>query len=115
MISFYAPGQPGRTISDPNDCALMTPDAVWIDLLEPTTQEELALEAALGVDIPTREEMQAIELSSRLYEENGALFMTATILNRSMTATPQTSPVTFILAANRLITLRYDDPVPFRA
>jgi hypothetical protein len=32
-----------------------------------------------------------------------------------MTATPQTSAVTFTLAANRLMTLRYDDPVPFRA
>jgi magnesium transporter len=50
-----------------------------IDLLAPTTEEEQALEAALGLDIPTREEMQAIELSSRLYEENGTLFMTATI------------------------------------
>ncbi|MFL6529662.1 MAG: magnesium transporter CorA family protein [Chthoniobacterales bacterium] len=115
MISFYAPGQPGRTISDPNDCALMTPDAVWIDLLEPTTQEELALEAALGVDIPTREEMQAIELSSRLYEENGLLFMTATVMSHSETNRPQSSAVTFIYSPHKLITLRYSDPAPFNA
>ncbi|MDQ6624167.1 MAG: magnesium transporter, partial [Verrucomicrobiota bacterium] len=66
MITFYAPGRPGVTFTSPEQCPAMTKDAVWIDLLEPTTEEELALEAALGIDIPTREEMQSIELSSRL-------------------------------------------------
>jgi magnesium transporter len=115
MISFYAPGQAGRTVSGPDDCALMTPDAVWIDLLEPTADEELALERALGVDIPTREEMQAIELSSRLYEENGLLFMTAMVMSHSETNRPQSSAVTFILSPHKLITLRYSDPAPFNA
>src|SRR3954469_25301321 len=103
MISFYAPGQPGRTVNGPNECAILTQDAVWIDLLEPTPEEEQALEAALGVDIPTREEMQAIELSSRLYEENGLLFMTATVMSQAETNRPQSTAVTFILGAQRLI------------
>ena len=115
MITFYSPGKPAEPLTSAELCAALTRDAVWIDLLEPTAAEEQTLEAALGLDIPTREEMQAIELSSRLYEENGALFMTATIVNKAMTNTPQTSAVTFILTANKLITLRYDDPVPFRA
>ena len=35
------------------------PDAsvVWIDLLRPTREEEVAVEAALALDLPTREEM----------------------------------------------------------
>src|SRR3954469_8869368 len=110
MISFYAPGQPGRTVNGPNECALMTPDAVWIDMFEPTTEEESALEAALGVDIPTREEMQAIELSSRLYEEKGLLFMTATVLTKATTEYPESAAITFILGEEKLITLRYADP-----
>ena len=52
---------------------------VWIDLLTPTPEEERALEGSLGVDIPTREEMEEIEVSSRLYPEDGAAFMTATL------------------------------------
>src|SRR3954447_10809337 len=107
MISFYAPGQPGRSLTATHECPALTGDAVWIDLLEPTTEEEEALEAALGVDIPTREEMQAIELSSRLYEENGRLFMTATVMSHSDTNRPQSSAVTFILGEKKLITLRY--------
>ncbi len=47
-------------------------DAVWIELIEPTRSEELAVETMLGVQLPTREEMAEIEVSSRLYEEDGA-------------------------------------------
>ena len=42
-------------------------EAVWIDLESPTEAEEDAVEAALGIDIPTREDMQEIEVSSRIY------------------------------------------------
>jgi magnesium transporter len=51
--------------------------AVWIDLLAPTREEEMLAESALAIELPTREEMREIEISSRLYQENGALFMTA--------------------------------------
>jgi magnesium transporter len=57
--------------------------------------------------------MQEIEVSSRLYIENGARYMTATLMCASDTATPKTTPVTFILSNHRLCTVRYDDPRPF--
>src|SRR5260370_22380149 len=39
--------------------------------------------------------------------------MTATLMCRSDTDTPKTTPVTFILSGHRLITVRYDAPRPF--
>ncbi|MBA2241914.1 MAG: magnesium transporter CorA family protein [Chthoniobacterales bacterium] len=114
MITFYAPGRPSVSLTERTLCSELTGTAIWIDVLEPTEEEEQSLEAALGVDIPTREEMRAIELSSRLYEENGILFMTGTVLTRADTSRPQSSAVTFILAGEKLITLRYEDPVPFQ-
>ncbi|MFN2508267.1 MAG: magnesium transporter CorA family protein [Chthoniobacterales bacterium] len=115
MITFYAPDAPSVRPDTPQQCAELTGTALWIDLLDPSQEEEQQLEAALGIDIPTREEMQAIELSSRLYEENGVLFMTGTVLTHATTSTPQSSAVTFILLANKLVTLRYADPAPFNA
>src|SRR6185295_9515958 len=53
------------------------------------------------------------EVSSRLYVENHARYMTATLMCNSDTATPKTTAVTFILTGHRLITVRYDDPKPF--
>jgi magnesium transporter len=84
-------------------------DVVWIDLLQPTREEELAVEAALGLQLPTIEEMEALEPSSRLYQEEGATFMTATLLARSGEADPRATPSTFVLADGRLVTLRYQD------
>ena len=90
------------------------PDAaVWIDLVTPTVQEDRLVESLLGIAVPTREEMQEIEVSSRLYVENGARYMTATLMCQSDTATPKTTAVTFILSRHRLCTVRYDDPRPF--
>jgi magnesium transporter len=87
--------------------------AVWIDLISPTVQEDKLVEQLLGIAVPTREEMQEIEVSSRLYVENGARYMTATLMCQSDSATPKTTPVTFILSSHRLATVRYDDPRPF--
>lgn len=90
-------------------------DAVWIELIQPTRAEELAVEAAMGLALPTREDMAEIEASSRLYRENGASFMTALVLchtdvpNGEATA----APVTFVLTGERLVTIRYDDPSSF--
>ncbi len=87
--------------------------AIWIDLVNPTASEDKLVERRLGIAIPTREEMQEIEVSSRLYVEHHARFMTATLMCNSDTLEPKTTPVTFILAGHKLVTVRYDDPRPF--
>ena len=91
----------------------ITEQTIWIDLLNPKREEEAKVERALKLEVPTREEQREIEASSRLYQENGAHFMTATVLYQTETAEPATTPITFILAGNRLITLRYAEPHAF--
>jgi magnesium transporter len=88
-------------------------NAIWFDLVGPTQQEDKLVEGRVGIAIPTREEMQEIEVTSRLYVENGARYMTATLMCQSDTAAPKTTAVTFILSGHRLITVRYDEPRPF--
>ena len=91
----------------------ITEAAIWIDLLNPTHEEEGQIERALRLEVPTREEQQEIEASSRLYQENGAYYMTATLLYQPDQGEPRTTPVTFILTGQRLITLRYAEPRAF--
>jgi magnesium transporter len=88
-------------------------EGVWLDLVAPTKEEEHRVETLLGVGVPTREEMQEIEVSSRLYEENGALYMTAPIVAKADTEHPEAAAVSFILAGDRLITVRYAEPQSF--
>jgi len=74
MLRLFGPGCPAKPV-DPQafDCA---DQAVWVDLLEPTRDEEKLVERLIGTNVPTREEMLEIEPSSRLYEKNGVVFMT---------------------------------------
>jgi magnesium transporter len=87
--------------------------AVWIDLVSPTAEEEKAVEQALSIDIPTRGELEEIEASSRLYQEDGAAFMTANLIRRGEDDRPESSPVTFIIFGNKLVTIRYHHPQAF--
>lgn len=83
-------------------------DIIWIDLVDPTPDEEAAVEAAYGIDLPTREEARHLEPSSRLYQEAGATFLTATLLARAEEPHPVASPVTLVLVNDVLITIRYE-------
>jgi magnesium transporter len=113
MLSVYVPNGTSLERRPVNPGEKPPDSAVWIDLVTPNLQEEKLVEQQLDIAMPTREEMQEIEVSSRLYVENGARFMTATLMCQSDTLSPKTTPVTFILAGHRLVTVRYDDPRPF--
>ncbi len=110
MLHRYA--LQGQGLISVSDATLA--DTLWIDLLEPTPEEERAVESQCGIDVPTREEMREIESSNRLYEEDGGIYLTATIVTKLDTDLPQNSQITFILKDGRLITNRYCDPLPFR-
>lgn len=86
----------------------ITAEAVWIDLLNPTPEEEKKLERALKLDVPTREEQREIEVSSRLYQEDGVQFMTATVLYQADGPQPSTTPVTSFSPARA--SLRFATP-----
>jgi magnesium transporter len=112
------------TIYDAADGALarragaeqVRPQTVWIDLLNPTRAEDALVEQALSIAVPTREEMAEIEASSRLYQEGGTHYMTAVVLHQldMPNEPPVATPVTFILAGTRLVTVRYAEPRAFQ-
>jgi magnesium transporter len=87
--------------------------ALWVDMVEPTREEDRIVEAFLGSSVPTREDMQDIEPSELLYNENGVRYMTARLLCRANTDMPVLTGVTFILKGGTLITVRYDEPRAF--
>ncbi|HVY64898.1 MAG TPA: magnesium/cobalt transporter CorA [Gammaproteobacteria bacterium] len=112
MIAGYAPDN-GRLRSVP-DALESFANLVWVDLVQPTAEEEGAVEQRIGIGIPTREEMQEIEISSRLYVEDGGVFMTATLPARTDSDDLLMGPVTFVLANGKLITVRYHEPRAFK-
>lgn len=113
MITAYCSNYKSVEITDLSATAELPKDVVWIDMVEPTRAEEVHVEKLLGIEVPTREDLKDIEPSSRLYVENGAVFMTASLIWRVEAEVPALTDVAFILAGNRLLTIRYAHPKSF--
>ncbi|HRD68804.1 MAG TPA: magnesium transporter CorA family protein [Legionella sp.] len=114
MIIAYQINHPFKQIeiNESNQHLLNT--CLWVDLINPNLVEELLVEKNLALDIPSREELREIEISSRLYKEHDVLFMTATMIAQSDSPTPLQDAVTFILTKRQLITIRYIEPQAFK-
>ena len=69
MLSVYVPK--GTTLERVNveSGATIPENAVWIDMVTPSVQEDRAVEQLMGIAIPTREEMQEIEVEPTLCGE----------------------------------------------
>ena len=112
MLRVYGPNCEGQLLDARVE--RIPDDATWIDLEEPTKEEERLVEQCIKVGVPTQAEMAEIEPSSRLYEQNGALYMTISALRGLDENHPTTTPIGFVLVGNRLITVRYATPKPIR-
>src|ERR1043165_3375767 len=114
MLSAFVPQPQGLARFELRAGAAIPGEAIWLDLLEPTPSEEKQVESFLSIDVPTRDEMREIESSNRLYEEDGSLYMTATVVTKLDSDLPESTQITFILSSAKLVTNRYVDPLPFR-
>ena len=112
MLRAYGPSCDGSLIEARGE---IPPTATWIDLEEPTREEEQLVEQSLGFAVPTREDMVEIEPSSRLYERGGALVMTVSVLFGVQENHPQSAPISFVLKDGKLVTVRYVTPKPWLA
>src|SRR3954469_25374376 len=81
--------------------------AVWIDLLNPSADEKAAVEAATRVKLPTRADLEEIESSSRVYLEDGALYLSTPILTGSDCMVASETTLGMVLTPDRLVTQRF--------
>ena len=102
--------QGGRLVR--NDADRDLADAAWIDLIQPG-DAEMARLRDLDVPVPSLAEMEEIELSNRLYREDGMDYMTVMLPGERAGGDRTSMPVTFILSADRLVTVRHHSPRPF--
>ena len=112
MLSIHS-RQGGQMVPLSDFAEAVENPVIWIDLLSPTPEEVKRLESYLGIALPTRDEMAEIELSDRLYNEDGAEFMTMTVVANVDTDEPVKAPVTFIIKGPTLVTMRHIELRPF--
>lgn len=114
MLRLFGPQCPSASV-DPASLPPEACQAVWIDLLDPTKEEEAWAEKLVGKNIPSRDEMLEIEPSSRLYETDDALVMTMSVLHGVDEGLPASDPISFVLTDRHLVSIRYVAPKPMFA
>jgi magnesium transporter len=79
--------------------------AFWIDMHEPTPEEQLALEQALGIKCRLPEEPARFQVSQPLRHSDGSVVLTALLLGGFREKRPQLITVSFVLGGGPLITV----------
>jgi len=80
-------------------------DVIWIDLFTPSGEEKRAVEQFLGTTIQNRAQAEEIEISSRFYETEKAIFANTSFLIPGPDEYNEET-VSFILTGDILTTLR---------
>src|ERR1700677_2343612 len=94
-----------RKILDPTEP--IPPGAIWIDMVEPTVDEDQKVERYLGAKVPSRADADFAEPSESYYGEHGVRYLHACVVSEG-DDTPDVADVTFILGPKALVTVRYD-------
>jgi magnesium transporter len=102
MLTSYP--TPGR-----EDGSLPASKVYWIDLLRPTEDERTHVEDNYHLQLPSREELSEVELSSRVSEENGVLFLNMPTVTYMSGIDHPPSPLGFVLSKDILVTIRYTE------
>ena len=82
------------------------PGAIWIDLTDPTVEEDRKVEDFIGVTVPTKSDSDYTEPLEAHYAENGAHYLHASVLSEP-DDTPDITGITFVMAPAALVTVHY--------
>jgi magnesium transporter len=91
----------------PVEAARISREVLWVDLLDPTDEEKARVESKFALRLPSREELNEVESSSRISEEDGILFLSMPSFSHARTLDEPSSPIGFVLSKNVLVTIRY--------
>ncbi|WP_439814613.1 CorA family divalent cation transporter [Zavarzinia sp. CC-PAN008] len=88
---------------------------VWVDLVNPTPEQEQTVEAWIGVDLPPMASLRDITASRRFRRKGRAAILILPLLVQEATGHAHAEPVGFILVPELLVTLRATTPASFRS
>ena len=103
MFLAHPVGRAPVPVRDERDSEL----ASWLDLIEPTDAEYALASQVSGLRIPTREQLEEIETSSRLQIQDDVFYLSTPLVRRLDDEASLVTPIGFVLSADRLITIRY--------
>jgi magnesium transporter len=94
-------------LAHPNLSQSLPQDAIWIDLLTPTSEETAFIVTQRNVRIPPMEALSEIESSSRLAVDHDVVYISIPAVAQGDTPDAYLTPTGFILTRSVLITVRF--------
>jgi magnesium transporter len=83
-------------------------EIIWIDLLNPTSDERALVESRAKVRVPSIEALSEIEASSRLASDEHAIYLSLSVVAHGDTPDAYLTPLGLILTQRVLITVRFE-------
>jgi len=93
-----------RKVLEPSELQI-PPGAIWIDLIEPTVEDDRKVQEFVGVPVPTKANPDYTEPPEAHYSENGVRYLHALFISEPED-TPDVTGVTFVIAPTALVTVR---------
>jgi len=87
---------------------LDTSALVWLDMVSPSPEESITVERSLKLELPTRQESEEIEYSSRYWEDESGIWINTSFLVKENDQF-NSEIVSFILKDNYLATIRFSE------
>ncbi len=112
MITAYDSATASHRIDAASGAVALPPGTLWIDLIDPSEEDDTRIEQATGLTLPSADQLAEIETSSRLVVEGDVLLMSTPVLFRH-DGVVYTTPVGFVLGRNVLVTIRARDLMSF--
>ncbi|HEY0231993.1 MAG TPA: CorA family divalent cation transporter [Dokdonella sp.] len=103
-------GIDGNTLTPAADGEL-PPGCVWFDLKDPSEDETRRVERATALELPSQEQIRAVEMSSRVRFEDGALYLNVPYFAHDGDQPP--TPVGLIVTPKTLVSIRYAESAAF--
>jgi magnesium transporter len=112
LTLYHSRAGRGERPADPASASLPA-NVAWIDLLRPEPDEVAFVARTTGLHVPGIDDLSEIESSSRLRNQNGAIYLSAPLVYRADSDQPLTTPVGFVLTRERLVTVRFQEVTSF--
>jgi magnesium transporter len=98
LTAYPAPGAAGTVVKP-----------VWLDLMQPTPEEQGRMASEYGIRVPSRDALQEIESSSRLRAEGQVLTLSMPLTVPEERPDPVPAPLGFILSPSLLVSVRFTE------
>jgi len=113
VLKAYQCGENRLVEIDVRAAARDVPRAIWFDMLSPRPEDFAFVVRETGLSLPEHDDIVEIENSSRLSAEGPVLTMTMPIVTRMPDGNIVFGACAFVLAPERLVTIRFATSVVF--